>query len=318
MRKLLLAALTACFLSAPVAAAPIARISAAEGLVEIQRNGRWRKAREGTELTIKDSIRTGPDALAQVEFYDADAESGAQATTIDLVPESEIAIEHFEISKKLPRTRQGFIDVARGYLRTFTKGWASGSIFSVKAGTTVCGIRGSIADIGFDPQTGEATFTSLDGKMFTFQAGALPDNYNSMTPAQKKATFKALVTAAIRKALEFGRDLEAGRSITGAREMTPSERLIAQSNGDRQVITLTQEQRTRLLVASAKKGGPIAVLREINRLNSGTNDTESRSRALQMINELNRPTTKTSDQIIDDLTQELSSSPELNAPTSKN
>jgi hypothetical protein len=120
--------------------------------------------------------------------------------------------------------------VAKGYLRTFTKGWASGSIFSVKAGTTVCGIRGSTVDVSYDPKTGLATFTSLDGKMFTFKA------------ANKEE--------AVEKSVKYITDLAAGLSLGDAiQPMKPGDRRF--SNGH--YVKLTPQQVSTLRFASAVK-----------------------------------------------------------------
>ena len=187
----------------------VAQLKASEGVVEILRAGRWRRARPGSEITLLDRVRTGPGALAKIEFFDGDLDRGTQPTTIDLVPQSEISIAHFDMRRTSTGERQGFIELLGGYLRALTKGWALGSIFAVKAGRTVCGIRGSIAEIGFDPLTGKVVFQSLDGKMFTFQVPGvtLPEDYASMTVVQKQAVMRTFTVRAVAKALDYGRQL---------------------------------------------------------------------------------------------------------------
>ena len=204
----------------------IAQIKAAEGRVEIQRDGKWRRAREGSELTVKDRVRTAGGALASIEFYDGG--DGLQATTIDMVPDTEISIENFEISKSLPKQRQGFVEMAKGYLRAFTKGWSNGSVFSVKAGTTVCGIRGSVAAIRFDPGTGTATFQAASGDIFTFQATDLQ--------------------SAVQMSLTFGVQLAAGQPASSMpiSQLAPGTQMNTTPTGGATVVTIGPETQARL------------------------------------------------------------------------
>lgn len=313
LTRTIFAAALAFAVTAPQAmASAIAQIKAAEGEVEVLRNGRWRRAREGTELTIKDSVRTGAEGLAQIEFYDADAEGGARATTIDMVPESEVSIEHFEISKSLPRQRQGFIDVAKGYLRAFTKGWSVGSIFSVKAGSTVCGIRGSIADIGFNPLTGQATFTSLDGQMFTFQVEGLPANYFQMKPGEQKQAMREALTRAISKALEIGTYLAATGQLppgSGATELPVGEqRTAVVGDINYRSVQLSPQMVQKLNSISVAKAEEEGTTGQVSETVSGNTNSG--------IDEALTKGDTVSSKLLEAITQELVSSPELNTPVS--
>ncbi len=80
----------------------------------------------------------------------------------------------------LPEER-GFVDLVKGALKVLTDGWKKGSIFSVKAGTTICGIRGSEVIIVHDPDTEKVGAYVLEGHMDvanteTGQVANLTDN----------------------------------------------------------------------------------------------------------------------------------------------
>lgn len=146
-------------------------LEAVSGIVEIQRDGEWFTGEEGAELALDDQVRTDADSFARLRFLDDDAESGAEPTILDLSPDSTVSIDELAIERDDEGTqRTGLIGVIRGAINAITKGWGSGSLFSVRAGTTVCGIRGSVANVGYDPDEDEATVTSLDGEMYTFEA----------------------------------------------------------------------------------------------------------------------------------------------------
>ena len=141
------------------------------GIVEIQRDGEWFAGEDGVELALEDEVRTDVDSYARIRFLDDDPDSAAEATLVDLSPDTTVAIEELAIEQDEEGTqRTGLLGVLRGAIHAITKGWGSGSLFSVRAGTTVCGIRGSVANVGYDPEGEEATVTSLDGEMYTFEA----------------------------------------------------------------------------------------------------------------------------------------------------
>jgi hypothetical protein len=60
---------------------------------------------------------------------------------------------------------RGFIDVIGGAVRVFLEGDRGQGIFSVKAGTTVCGIRGSDVLIDYDPVSDKVDAYVIEGHM---------------------------------------------------------------------------------------------------------------------------------------------------------
>ncbi len=152
---------------------PVADLESAVGLVEVRREGEWHQAADGDALLLDDEIRTDVGATARVRFRDHDSISGAEATVLDLGPETHLKVHEMALEDGTVKSRSGFMDLVRGVLHAITKGWGPGSMFSVRAGTTICGIRGSIASVAFDPQDEAATVTSLDGEIVHFEADDL-------------------------------------------------------------------------------------------------------------------------------------------------
>lgn len=169
MRRTTIAAagLLALGLAAGAAAAeidPVATLSPVTGTVEVRHAETWERGLDGTELMRKDHVRTGRASSARIVFHDA--VEGAAATTVDVVPGTEVSLEQLEIQPGRPPRRVGFLGLLRGAVRTWTKGWTGGSIFSTKTGTTVCGIRGSEVFLGRDGA--ESTVMMLGGDVIQF------------------------------------------------------------------------------------------------------------------------------------------------------
>lgn len=236
----------------------VARLKAASGAVQYRRGaeGAWQRARQGQELTLADSVRTQKGALARIEFYDAI--DGAEATVVDLADAAEVSIAQFEISRSLPKRRMGLLDVVYGTLRAFTKGWRRGSVFSVRAGTTVCGIRGSAAVISVSP-TGRVAFTGVDGKMFTFQINTQAPDFAGLSGP---AFSRAVQAAAIQTSAQIATGIESGQSLsdiplpltTGtANELPPGTQEVAGVTGVGGVQRVTMNPATFKVIQAAEK-----------------------------------------------------------------
>jgi len=172
--------------------------------------------------------------------YDAmSAASGAEATVVDLSPETHIRIEEFLVEGGQEPSRSGFLDTIRGALNAITKGWANGSIFSVRAGTTVCGIRGSAANVAYDPSDGTSTVTHLDGDLHTFEAADIAEGLR-----RHRANRQALRR---RKRLAHGSVLKRAqrhRARRGARAIR--ERVDARTHSKARLAVLTNRRGRRL------------------------------------------------------------------------
>lgn len=200
------------------AAEVVARVQALSGLVEAQREGDWYQLETGDELELGDRVRTDLDALVRLEFLDRDPASGAEATLVDLGGDSELDLSEFLVERGESPRRSGFLDVLRGTLHALTQGWRNGSVFSVRAGTSVCGIRGSVASIAFDPADQTATVTSLEGEVFTFEAADRAE--------ARRRHRENMLALRERRPLAFGKRLGVGiRAIRAGRAERRLERL---------------------------------------------------------------------------------------------
>jgi hypothetical protein len=128
---------------------PVGTIVGTVGTVRVLRsNGAdFAPAPNGTVLCQGDRLQSAGDGRARVEW--ADRAENAGPTVLNLGLDSEIVIVRFEV-KPSEGERTGVIELIRGAVRAFTKGWGQGS-FSVRTGTSVCGIRGSHVAIGYFP-----------------------------------------------------------------------------------------------------------------------------------------------------------------------
>lgn len=125
--------------------APIARLSLAAGEVAVKSRDDqdWRAAAKGAPLKRADVVRTGKDSIARIEMEDG--KESTPPTRVDLIPETEVSLNDLVLEDGLPPRRRGFLGLISGAVRTITHGWGARSLFSVKSGTTICGIRGSEA-----------------------------------------------------------------------------------------------------------------------------------------------------------------------------
>jgi hypothetical protein len=213
-------------------------LDAVSGVVEVLRAGEWLAGEEGAELALEDQVRTDADSFARVRFLDDDPDAGAEATIVDLSPDTTVVIEELSIERDdQGAQRTGIVGMLRGVINTITKGWGSGSLFSVRAGTTVCGIRGSVANVGYDPEAGEATVTSLDGEMYTFEAKDRRD-----------------ALARTRAAM---RDLRRNRRASFLQGLTPGEQMFRGRKGpfQRRKVALERFQAARKAALDSRRAG---------------------------------------------------------------
>jgi hypothetical protein len=58
---------------------------------------------------------------------------------------------------------ESVVDLIKGSIRAFTKGFGGQAAFDVRVGTSVCGIRGTDIKIDYLPELDEATFELYQG-----------------------------------------------------------------------------------------------------------------------------------------------------------
>ncbi|MEO9601626.1 FecR domain-containing protein [Parasphingorhabdus sp.] len=136
--------------------------------VDVLRGGekQWTPLSKGAPIFILDELKTGPRGRLRIKFDDRFSEGNAGPTVVNIGSSSHIKIERFLVSFDNPKKREGVIGLLRGSIRAFTKNWGSRSQFAIRAGATVCGIRGTEVAISYDPATGEAVHTLDHGDAF--------------------------------------------------------------------------------------------------------------------------------------------------------
>lgn len=146
-------------------------LDSVEGFVEVKRGGEWFEAEVGDELHQGDEVRTDPDSHARIIFWDEHDGHDAEPTVVDLSPETHLAIHDLMVELEGGKpARSGFLEMLRGALHAVAHGWGNDSLFSIKAGTTLCGIRGSAANVAHDPHDDSTAVAALHGEVFTGHA----------------------------------------------------------------------------------------------------------------------------------------------------
>ncbi|WP_249111016.1 hypothetical protein [Nitrosopumilus sp. K4] len=142
----------------------------------------WKPAVKGLLFHEGSEILTVDKSRARVEFDDHlsqriqhDKESfspyvysgnGAGPTTINISPNTQFVVEDYitQLTDGEPE-QQGVIDIIRGKIRAFAKGWGQNSMFSIKGGVGICWIRGSEVIVSHDPDTGSFEAMVKEGLM---------------------------------------------------------------------------------------------------------------------------------------------------------
>lgn len=167
---------------------PVARLVSVVGTVEYNNGAGWKPAAEGIALSPKAGIRVA-NGIARLEFLDDRRPGGGNPTIVDLLTGSTFCVLSFVIAEQDAQAaearREGVVSLLQGFLRVLTKNWKNGSIFSVKAGTTIAGgIRGTDAAFRVDRDTdtvtmmvdeGDATYRIADGPEVRVEPGTQVD-----------------------------------------------------------------------------------------------------------------------------------------------
>ena len=102
---------------------------------------------DGSLIKIGDCIKNGKEVMIEIKDQETDDSGG---TYIILSEDSEVCFDEFFITVN-PVRYDTVAKLVSGALHVITSGWKNGSIFTVKAGTTISGIRGSDVFIQYDP-----------------------------------------------------------------------------------------------------------------------------------------------------------------------
>lgn len=120
--------------------------------VQIIRLGERMPAREGIELFLNDEIFTAPRARARIELHDRREQGNKGPTVINVGSDTHVKMEQFRFSfEEDVEIREGRIGLIKGKIRAMNTNWGARSVFSVRTGTSLCGIRGTDVVIQHDP-----------------------------------------------------------------------------------------------------------------------------------------------------------------------
>ncbi len=128
-------------------------------------NNRAVPAYVGMIISAGDTIVTNRMGFSRIYFLSKHI-SGMGSIQFDIQPNSEIKITKELAMSKLPWKREvTLMDVFKGTARALFQGWRRSSVFSVRAGTTVCGIRGTDIEISYSPKDKQSHFKLYSGRV---------------------------------------------------------------------------------------------------------------------------------------------------------
>jgi len=119
---------------------------------------------EGGLIKIGDCIRTGSDGGLFIQMNDQNDALNAGPSIILVAADSEMCFDEFYVFAN-PVRHTTLMSLIKGALRAITKGWKNGSTFSVKAGTTICGGRGTEFFIQYNPDFDFVQALVIEGHM---------------------------------------------------------------------------------------------------------------------------------------------------------
>ena len=126
--------------------------------------GSWIRIMEGRQLFLDETIKTGLKGRLRIEMRDRVEQGNRGPTVINVGSDSLIKMEKFEtaFTDQVP-SRTGVLYLIRGFLRAKTKNWGARSLFSVRTGTSLCGIRGTEVEVRHDDLNKIASYRLLSG-----------------------------------------------------------------------------------------------------------------------------------------------------------
>ena len=143
-------------------------------------NSTWQVAQQGIVLTRHTQLKTGDNARARLEFLDRFQKLNSGPSVVNVGSNSLIDLSDFKIDREKHLREKSMLELLRGAIRVFSKGWGGRAAFSVRTGTSLCGIRGTDIEIHYDPNEDRTYYKLYKGvveistpyEKFTLEAGS--------------------------------------------------------------------------------------------------------------------------------------------------
>ncbi len=124
----------------------------------------------GGLIKMGDCIRTGPNGRLRIQMNDRDDRRNAGPSVLNIGANSEACFDKFFVNFDDPPEQETILSVIQGAIRVIFKGWRGKSSFKVRAGVSICGIRGSEVLIAYVPEYNDSdmdvvTAQVLEGHM---------------------------------------------------------------------------------------------------------------------------------------------------------
>ncbi len=171
----------------------IAKLAKTHRTVEILpagRGNRWKRAIKGQTLRLKDHLRTGPKGRARIVFADRYEQGTSGPTVVNMGSRSHVRMESFAV--ELSKKRTTVIGLIRGSLRAFTNLFGGpGGAFTVRTGTSLCGIRGTEVAISYNPDANTADYHLDHGDAYVETGG----KQTTLTPKTSRTISNGILSA---------------------------------------------------------------------------------------------------------------------------
>lgn len=173
---------------------PMATVTAVFRDVRVRRGGREQRLVRGSHIYLGDIILTGPRGRARVELNDRIDQHSAGPTVVNIGSGSEVEIAKY--SRR--RVDEGVVAtmwrMLRGSIRAFTQGFGGRAAFSVRVGTSLCGIRGTDLSVSYDPEQGQASYLLQHGTADLYDKGG---QRNALRPGSQLAVYDGVPQFAV-------------------------------------------------------------------------------------------------------------------------
>ena len=153
----------------------------------IRLDGTSVRATKGMEIYQGERVVTGKDGRARLERTDASSHNGITVvgqtvylpygSIINVAPSSDIEVYSHEacyddtgvsiipVEGASHRHPKDTYELIRGWIRVHFRGWGPDAMIDVRAGTAVCGIRGTEFTLGYDPGSRQVDLLLHHGKI---------------------------------------------------------------------------------------------------------------------------------------------------------